>query len=116
MRRWSVLGFTNELRDCRHSSTKDTDLFVVNTQRTLVLHATGARYPVPYQTMAVRMSYAHVLEQPSPYDSAQLASALSYPDEHEYVDGNHHSSFKDSDNDRSHDDDTKLHLTAIGDY
>ena len=56
--------------------TKDTGPFVVNIQRTLVLDDTGARYTVSYQTTAVRMSYAHALEQPSPYDSAPLVCAL----------------------------------------
>ena len=83
----------------------------MNIQRTLVLDGTCARYPVSYQTTALRMSYAHAREQPSPYDSAPLASALSNPNEHAYLDNNH----KDSDNDSSNDEDDKLHLTVIGD-
>jgi len=62
--------------DNEPGSTMDTDPFVVNIQRTLVRDDTGARYPVSYQATAVRMSYAHALEQPSPYDSAPLVCAL----------------------------------------
>ena len=98
--------------DNEPDSSKGTDPFVVNIQRTLVLDDTGARYPVSYQTTAVRMSYAHALEQPSPCDSAPLVSALLNPNEHAYLDDNH----KDSDNDSSNDEDGKLHLTVVGDY
>ena len=64
-------------RDSHEEETRFVpDPFVVNIQRTLVTDDTGARYPISYQESAVRMSYAHAFEQPSPYPATPLVNAL----------------------------------------
>ena len=94
-------------RDSHEEETRFVpDPFVVNIQRTLVTNDTGARYPISYQESAVRMSYAHAFEQPSPYPATPLVNALSNSDDDNHNDNEH---FDDNESDKQLNDKDELH-------
>ena len=94
-------------RDSHEEETRFVpDPFVVNIQRTLVTDDTGARYPISYQESAVRMSYAHAFEQPSPYPATPLVNALSNSDDDNH---NHNEHFDDNGSDTQLNDKDELH-------
>jgi len=94
-------------RDSHEEETRFVpDPFVVNIQRTLVTDDTGARYPISYQESAVRMSYTHAFEQPSPYPATPLVNALPNSDDDNH---NHNEHFDDNGSDTQLNDKDELH-------